>query len=285
MAASLTGQIDLQAIAPNLELGHGGFWRSATVSSVSYPEDGNELCFSVEDSSFWFRHRNRCILDVLRLFPPPGTFFDVGGGNGFVASAIPASGQDVVLVEPGLSGVRNAIRRGVRQVVQATLEDAGILPGTLPGVGLFDVVEHIEDDRGFLKGICRLVKAGGLVYITVPAYQWLWSSEDVVAGHARRYTIPSLSRVLEEVGYSVEFATYFFSFLPLPILARRALPYRLGISLQRPAAETIQSDHETSSVLVGRVLNRLMERELATISARRPLKMGGSCLVVARRRG
>lgn len=161
-------QVNLQEIAPNLDLGQDGWWSSRTLSDVSYPEEGNSLCFSVEDSSFWFAHRNRCILEAMKNFPPSGAIFDVGGGNGFVACAIQDSGLEVVLVEPGLVGVRNAVRRGIRQVVRATLEDAGILAETLPAVGLFDVVEHISNDCEFLTGINRLVIPGGRVYITVP---------------------------------------------------------------------------------------------------------------------
>ena len=274
---------DLREIAPHLELGADGSWGARQVAEVSYPAEGNDQCFAVEDSSFWFRHRNLCILEAVKLFPPGGTFFDVGGGNGYVARALQESGVDVVLVEPGAAGVRNALERGIRCVVRATLEDAGVLPETLPAVGLFDVVEHIPDDYGFLTGIRRLMIPGGRVYITVPAYQWLWSGEDISAGHSRRYTVGGLSRVLEKAGYSVDFATYFFGFLPIPILLRRALPYRLGFSGKNVAENVVRSDHEVSHPLVDRILNGLTSRELSRIAARRPLRMGGSCLAVARK--
>lgn len=274
---------NLQEIAPNLELCQEGWWRSRTVSGVSYPEDGNALCFAVEDSSFWFRHRNRCIVEALKLFPPPGPLFDVGGGNGYVARAIQEQGYEVVLVEPGLAGVRNALNRGIHQVVRATLEDAGIKPDTLPAVGLFDVVEHIRDASAFLADINRLVIPGGRIYVTVPAYQWLWSGEDDLAGHARRYTIPTLRRVLEEAGYTIELATYFFGFLHLPILLRRVIPYRLGLAPKSVNGATIRSDHEAGSPLAGRVLDVLTRRELSRLAAMRPLRMGGSCLAVARK--
>jgi len=283
MNPKMSGSI-LREIAPNLELGPEGWWSSRTVSDVSYPEEGNALCFAVEDSSFWFGHRNRCILEVMKLFPPAGVVFDVGGGNGYVARAIQESGSEVVLVEPGLAGVRNAVRRGIRQVVRATLEDVGVLPGTIPAVGLFDVVEHIQDDSGFLTAINRLMLPGGRAYISVPAYQALWSNEDKLAGHARRYTVPSLRDVLERAGYEVEFATYFFGFLPLPVLLFRAIPFRLGIASAKISEEGVRSDHEPNPASAW-VLHKLMQRELAKISARRALSMGGSCLVVARKRG
>lgn len=201
-----------------------------------------------------------------------------------MAQAIQDAGWDVVLVEPGLAGVRNAVRRGIRQVVHATLADAGIRAERLPAVGLFDVVEHIGDDAGFLRGVHHLLVPGGRVYLTVPAYQWLWSGEDDVAGHARRYTVAGLSAVLEGAGFEVEYATYFFGFLPLPILLRRTLPYRLGLAAKKVDEAAVRADHTTKSAWVDRVLRILTDRELAKIARGRRLRMGGSCLAVARKR-
>jgi len=273
----------LREIAPNLERSQEGWWSSRHLSGVSYPDDGNALCFLVEESSFWFEHRNRCILEALRLFPPSGTFFDIGGGNGCVARAIQETGQEVVLVEPGLAGVRNALNRGIRQVVRATLEDAGVLPETLPAAGLFDVIEHISDDSAFMTGINRLVIPGGRVYITVPACPSLWSNEDKLAGHARRYSVPALRRLLENAGYTVEFVTYFFGFLLLPILFQRAIPYRLGFGAKTLAEDSVRSDHEPGNTLTRRMLQVLTRRELSRIAESWPVRMGGSCLAVARK--
>jgi len=274
---------NLREIAPNLELSRHGWWSSGHLSEVSYPEEGNTLCFLVEDSSFWFEHRNHCILEAIKLFPPPGTFFDVGGGNGCVARAIQEAGLDVVLVEPGLAGVRNALNRGIRQVVRATLEDAGVSAETLPAVGLFDVVEHISDDAGFMAAIHRLVVPGGRVYVSVPAFQWLWSGEDVLSGHWRRYTIPTLRRLVENAGFTVEFATCFFGFLPLPILVRRVIPYRLGLKVKDLGEDAVRSDHELGNPLARRLMQALTRRELSRIAERHPMRVGGSCLVVARK--
>jgi len=277
--------VDLSEIASNIELRQDGLWCARTSSKISYPEEGNQSCFAVEDSSFWFRHRNDCILEVLKSFPPSGTFFDIGGGNGYVARAIQDAGRDVVLVEPGPLGARNARKRGIRQVVQATLEDAHFLPGTFPAVGLFDVVEHVEDDRRFLQDINRLLKPDGRVYITVPAFQWLWSNEDEEAGHWRRYTLQSLSLVLAQAGYELEFSTYIFGFLPLGILAVRVLPSRLGFDPKRSSDERMRADHQPRSSLLARALGTLTRRELSRLASGHRSNVGGSCLVVARKVG
>jgi SAM-dependent methyltransferase len=275
--------LTLRDCAPKLQFCSEGWWVSCKVSEVSYPTDGNKLCFDVEESSFWFEHRNRCIVQALKLFPPDGPVFDVGGGNGFVARAIQDSGFDVVLVEPGLSGVQNAVKRGVRQVVRSTLQDADIIPGTLPAVGLFDVLEHIRDDRDFLVTANRLTVAGGRIYLTVPAYKWLWSNEDLLAGHFRRYTVHSLSNVMRDAGYVIDFATHLFSFLPPAVLLRRVVPYRLGLRSSGLSEKAIRSDHQISHPAVRRAIEYLTRRELSAMSKGRAVRFGGSYLVVARK--
>jgi SAM-dependent methyltransferase len=277
-------KVTFREIAPELELSPEGWWNSPQLSHVSYPAEGNDLCFSIEESSFWFIHRNSCIIEAIKLFPPPGALFDVGGGNGYVARAIQESGIDVVLVEPRLSGARNALGRGVRYVVRATLDNMEMQAETVPGVGLFDVLEHIEDDIAFLKKINRLLVPQGRLYVTVPAYPWLWSDEDSSAGHHRRYTLQKLSGLIERAGFTIDFATDFYSFLPFPIPLFRALPYRLGFHGAIAAEEGIRADHQPNHPLLKRALNMLTRSELSKIGRLQPLRAGGSCLAVARKR-
>jgi len=267
-------------VASNLELGPDGVWAARSLSRVSYPDEGNASCYAVEEISFWFRHRNNCILEVVKHLPPAAPFFDIGGGNGYVAKALQDAGLEVVVVEPGATGAFYSRRRGVQHVIRASLEDAGFFSEVLPAVGLFDVVEHIEDDRAFLCTIRNSMRPGGLVYLTVPAFQWLWSHEDEAAGHFRRYSVRSLSRLLVAAGLQVEFVTCFFTFLPIPVLFCRTLPHRLGIA--RPSTpDTIRADHEIRSSTGNRLFDVLMRRELKRIRAGRAASFGGSCLAVA----
>jgi SAM-dependent methyltransferase len=273
----------LSDTASNVEPGAEGIWFSRNRSAVSYPEHGNDICFEIEDGSFWFRHRNSCLLEAMRRFPPNGVFFDIGGGNGYVALAIQDAGWPVVLVEPGERGARNARRRGLTHVVCSTFEDAGFVERGMPAAGAFDVVEHVADDVAFLQSIGRTLAPGGRLYLTVPAFQSLWSQEDDDAGHYRRYTVSSLRRTIERAGLEVEYATYFFSFLPLPILIMRSLPYRIGIRLAPAELERARAQHRSPRGS-GPLLKRLTDRELTVIRSGRTLRFGGSCLAIAKAR-
>ena len=76
----------LATACPGLQLGEDGIFYASAGEAISYPADGNEACFEIEDQSFWFQHRNDCIRELVRNFPPrgKGPIFDVGGGNGFL---------------------------------------------------------------------------------------------------------------------------------------------------------------------------------------------------------
>lgn len=273
--------IDIGQLATNLELGDNGIWFSKELARISYPAEGNDAFFALEDRSFWFKHRNECIVKAMRIFPPLGTVFDVGGGNGCVASALGSAGINTVLVEPGPSGVRNAAARGLSPIVCSTLENAGFKPKTIPAVGLFDVLEHIEDDHHFLTVVNKLLISDGRVYITVPAYSLLWSNADKDAGHHRRYTLSSLTSKLESADYVVEFSTYFFSTLAVPIFLFRSIPSCFQ-SREKNNLATTQNAHVNDNGLLNRLLIGSLNLELKLIG-KKVLPFGASCLVVARR--
>ncbi|KAF1708596.1 class I SAM-dependent methyltransferase [Pseudoxanthomonas sacheonensis] len=266
--------MDIESLSADLKLHGDGVWYSAMRQAVSYPEEGNAGCFAVEDRSFWFQHRNACIAAAVGAFPPHGALIDIGGGNGYVARGLEQAGFEVVLMEPGPAGVTHARARGLRQVICATLETANFRPASLPAVGLFDVIEHIEEDLKFLSSIGKFLRPGGYLYATVPAHSLLWSAEDLSAGHFRRYTKSGITALLARAGFAVEFSSYIFRPLPLPILLMRSLPRLLGMS----AKSGPKNEHAPA----GKLLNALLNGEIANIRNIRPMRFGASCLVVAK---
>jgi fatty acid desaturase/SAM-dependent methyltransferase len=257
-----------------------GVWAAKECEPVSYDSCGNSLFMRIEDTSFWFQHRNRCILQAMRNMPPATPLFDVGGGNGFVSQALKTAGWDAIVVEPGVDGVKNAIARGLGPVIRSTFEAAGFHHQSLPSVGMFDVLEHIQDDVGVLRAIRKSLTPSGRLYLTVPAYRWLWSDEDRTAGHYRRYTRRQLEHTLRVAGFKVEYISYIFSFLVLPIFFMRSLPNLLGIHRSRTVADH-GSDHAVTSGIFFWFVNRFMAIELFFIRKTRRLPFGGSLVVIA----
>jgi SAM-dependent methyltransferase len=273
--------LNISDIATNLEIADDRIWFSKGSSAVSYPSAGNAAAFEVEDRSFWFQHRNRCIASIVRCFPPAGAIFDLGGGNGFVSLGLQTAGWQSIVVEPGRVGAMNARRRGLENVICATLEDANFRSHSLPAVGLFDVLEHIQDDGQFLRTLGDRLIPGGRIYLTVPAHRWLWSAEDVSAGHFRRYTLTSLGSVLAQSGFDLEFASYIFSVLPVPILLKRTIPSLLGRRKTENFEEAIRELRGGSRTLE-RPAGAVFDWELRRLKRRKTIPAGASCLVVAK---
>ena len=273
-------QFDLASLAPALEQREPGLWFARqNQEPISYPAHGNAACLAVEDRSFWFRHRNVVIAEFVSRFHRRGMFLDVGGGNGYVAKALIAAGIHCVLVEPGVDGAMAARARAVEPVICARLEDVNLPSGCAASVGLFDVLEHIEDEAVALKLIHSILEPSGRLFVTVPSYQFLFSSEDYAAGHFRRYTIPHLRRVLAKSSFRIEFCSYFFTPLPPLIFLSRTIPTRLG-KRHEEGHESASSEH-TPRGPAARVMDRLLNLELRLLRAGKRCPFGGSCICVA----
>lgn len=123
-------------------------------------------------------------------------------------------------------------------------------------VAAFDVVEHCDPEDLALSEIARVLAPGGVLLMSVPAYQWAWTSFDVANHHHRRYTRRRAVRAVEAAGLRVERATYAFS-ATFPAFAadrlRRKWKERNGATATTQAAEGVPELPE-----VGRGVERLL---------------------------
>lgn len=185
-----------------------GIWYASETSEVSYPHEAHVLLEAVEERSFWFSHRNAVIGKLTGEFGYQGVLLDVGGGRGVVSRHLQALGWEVVLLEPDHRAAISAKKQGVDYVVCGTRQDAGITSQSFGAVGLFDVLEHIENPIPFLQECGRILDVEGALYMTIPAHEWLWSADDVYAGHFRRYTPETIRQELGNAGFVVEYLTF-----------------------------------------------------------------------------
>ncbi|MEM1159177.1 MAG: class I SAM-dependent methyltransferase [Verrucomicrobiota bacterium] len=274
--------VDVGKITDGLSRSAEDIWVAGQKSSVSYPDNGNESVFQLEDDSFWFLHRNRVIEYFVSQYSQGQPIFDIGGGNGCVSRWLQDKGMETVLLEPGLEGVRNARSRGVTHIIHSTFEAAQFRPEVIPAAGMFDVLEHVEKDGEFLTMLYSKMRPFGRLYLTVPAFDFLWSAEDDHAGHFRRYTLSQLRRTLESVGFKVEFESYLFCFLVLPIWIFRSLPSRYGWRKDVRQARTLK-EHKSGRGFSSMLVNSLQGWELKKVQMGQKIKLGSSCFVVAKR--
>ena len=267
--------------ASALERGREGIWFAHGDVDQGFARNDDTDWAQIEERSFWYRHRNEVILDTLERFPFQGWLFEIGAGNGAVCSALEAAGWPAVAVEPTVAWATRARRRGLKHVICAHFQKAGFSAGALDNVGLFDVLEHVDDERGFLSDLRRLMPDGGRLYLAVPAFQSLWSGEDELSGHRRRYRTRAFERLVEAAGFRLEHSTYFFLPLAPAIWLARALPYKLGVTQKRTHASSA-ADHGLGDSTGTKLMRATLRAERALLRSGMRMPLGSSLLAVAR---
>jgi SAM-dependent methyltransferase len=170
-----------------------------------------------EETYWWYRVRREIIADTARRFVPPGgDVLDYGCGHGATADRLRRLGYRVTVTDVAATALDACRRRGLPVVDPNDLGP----PGDGYDLALAcDVLEHVEDDAALLRRLRDALQPGGLVLVTVPAYEFLWSGEDYVSEHVRRYTRRRLASVLRASGFEVTWESYFNTVLFPPILA------------------------------------------------------------------
>jgi len=116
------------------------------------------------------------------------------------------------------------------------LADAAKLPlpdGSFDLITAFDVLEHLEDDKSAIKEWGRVLNNGGYLFISVPAYQWLFSSRDKQLGHYRRYNLHNLVQLLRNENFEPIFTSYIFA-LVFPFFVIQRLFFQKGTASVYP---------------------------------------------------
>jgi len=138
-----------------------------------------------------------------------------------------------------------------------------------------DIIEHVDDDGAALREIRRVLKPGGRVLITVPAFMLLWGLQDEVGQHKRRYRGGQLRARVEAAGLRTQAKFYFNYLLFLPILCVRALVRALHI-------RRLQNENQLNSPLLNRVLRAVFRFDVWSARVLHP-PFGVSFLLIAAR--
>ena len=174
-----------------------------------------------EHDHWWFRSRRDLVgsqvekaLVSMQQTPQAARIIDYGCGTGYNLGLLSQFGG-VVGADVKVEMLGSRAKRGATPRIDLNEDNAAHF-GTFNLLTALDVLEHIEDDVAGLRAMQRFVAPGGQMLLTVPAYAWLWSGEDVISEHKRRYTLATLRRVLRAAGLEVLFASYFnLSILPM----------------------------------------------------------------------
>ncbi|OQA45652.1 MAG: Sarcosine/dimethylglycine N-methyltransferase [Chloroflexi bacterium ADurb.Bin325] len=243
-----------------------------------------------EDKHWWFASRTRAILAYLDRYVGPGRdqrVLDIGCGAANMAHHLAHYGR-VVGVDTNPRPLEVARQRGM-EAYQAAADALPFEDGEFGLVAMLDTVEHVPAQDAVFEECRRVLRApgggaaGGRLLVTVPAFMFLWSQNDVLNMHQRRYSLPELRAKLEQHGFRVLRISYnnFFVF-PLAaalILLRRG---RAEPALASPHfdEDVYQVEMEPASPLLNTLLTAVGRLEVALLR-RVSLPFGTSIIAIA----
>ena len=212
-----------------------------------------------EDNHWWFAGRTWSLLNMLdRIVPREGEkrVLDIGCGAGNMFHHLARYGA-VTGVDNNPRPLAVARERGY-DVREAGGEELPLDDDGFDLVALLDTVEHCEDDMAVLRDAFRVAAPGGTLVVTVPAFMWLWSHNDELNAHQRRYTTRELREKLDSVGFRVVRATY-NNFVLFPaaaglILLRRGAKQEPELHSPHFDEESYQVEMEPASPLLNTIL-------------------------------
>lgn len=173
--------------------------------------------------NFWFKAKNdlvEILMSKLCKDKKQINILNVGPGTGDDLQILNKFGENYIIDinKSALSLINNKLYKDKK------IADACNIPykNSFFDVAVcFDVFEHIQDDKKAAGEIYRVLKEGGILIFSVPAFQFLFSSHDKFMGHYRRYNVRNIKKLLSEFR-NLKILSW-NSLLFAPIAARRIL--------------------------------------------------------------
>ncbi len=248
----------------------------------SFDSSSFEFLFEMEQRHFWHVGRREIILDILKKIPDinQARILEVGCGNGSVLAFLKQHKLNVeggdIFVE-GLKFCRK--RAGELPLYQIDIMSLPFI-SSYDVIGMFDVLEHIKDDKKALSEVNRALEPGGKILLTVPAHKFLWSYFDEASAHQRRYSRKEIIAKVEENGFIIRKASYYVSFL---------FPFFLGMRIigkltHRKRRADLSVSLETQTVPVINSLFLWTLRAEKFLLKHMNLPMGASLIILAEKK-
>jgi SAM-dependent methyltransferase len=184
-----------------------------------------EELIRVEEGYWWHVAKRALVVELLgRYFPPPARLVEGGIGGGGNLLALHDLGYQVAGFDLMPEAVEHCRQLRQLDVRQHNLQEPWPLePAAADVVLMLDVLEHTEDPVQVLRNAAQVLRPGGGIIVTVPAYPWLKGPWDEMLGHHRRYTGRMLRQQAEEAGVRVAWLSHWNAFaLPAAVVLRIA---------------------------------------------------------------
>lgn len=177
----------------------------------------------IEERNWWFVSRRQAILSLIQDVPRHARILDIGCAGGPLLSELRERGfAHAAGADFSAEAVAKCKARGL-EAFEMDAQNLTFESGSFDVLIASDSLEHLEKDEKALASWYRILKPGGRILVFVPAYMFLWSEQDTVNHHFRRYTKSELVSKMQKAGFSVTRKGYWNFAVLFPTVVFRLL--------------------------------------------------------------
>lgn len=232
--------------------------------------------YELEMNHFWYRAMEQHVLRIVAaVHRRRGAILDAGCGTGRIAQQLRRFGP-VTAVDTNDTARSYAKKRPGIRVMNTSVCDLHFPDESFDLVVCLDVLYHrgVPDDRIALREFFRVLSAGGLLLLRLPAFELLRGAHDVTVETRHRYTTAEVREKVQEAGFVTERLTYANMLLGIPILFKRMIE---RIAAHRPSSDTFALPHR-----INRLFYTILSAENRLLS-HISLPFGSSVVCVCRK--
>jgi ubiquinone/menaquinone biosynthesis C-methylase UbiE len=191
--------------------------------------------YKIEKDHWWFKGMRAICRRVLKRAKvnndKTSRCLDIGCGTGLWTIELAEQGE-VYGLDFSPEALSFCQKRGLKGLMRASAMSLPLIQDSFETITALGLIEHLDDDKGFLAELYRICAPGGYILILTSAYEVLWSRHDEIVHHKRRYTRRQLESLSAMSGFEIVYTSYVNTILFPPILAIRLFQWLVGASAE-----------------------------------------------------
>ncbi|MFH1590434.1 MAG: class I SAM-dependent methyltransferase [archaeon] len=242
-------------------------------------EDYESKYHRIEVEYWWFHAKRDLLLSLIEREGRKKSILEVGCAGGALLTRLRDDGyKHIAGIDISAAAIGVCKRKKLKDVHVMDGQKTKFSEKTFDTVVASEILEHIEADAETLHEWHRIIKPGGRLILTVPAFGFVWSEHDDTNHHKRRYSRKELRRKLRKAGFKIERLSFWNMLLFFPLA-----PWRMLTRTIKKQNEKKDDDLHDVHPLMNRLLYRLLLLENSLVRAF-DLPVGLSLVAVARRK-
>lgn len=234
--------------------------------------------YEMESDYWWHKGKRLHVISLIKKFGKrKPKILDVGCGTGYLLKELSDYSQSYG-IDKSKRSLSFCGKRGLKKIYNIDIEKNPFPKVKFDIITSLDVIEHIKDDKKAMINISKSLTTEGIVIVTTPAFQKLWSYWDVVAGHYRRYSTKELKKLFKESSFKIVYMRYTNISFFIPALTIRMIKEKFGSNNSKQHT----SDFIKVSKFINSFLYLILKIEMF-ISFLIPIPFGLSFIIVGKK--